>query len=58
VGLAASGGAARRLIEQGGAYVNGNRVSRFDELITLRNMTKDELLLAAGKKQRHKIEII
>ncbi|HSO67409.1 MAG TPA: tyrosine--tRNA ligase, partial [Desulfatirhabdiaceae bacterium] len=58
VGLTGSGGAARRLIEQGGAYVNGNRVSRFDKLITLCEITNNELLLAAGKKQRHKIEII
>jgi tyrosyl-tRNA synthetase len=28
-GLAASGGAARRLIEQGGAYVNGQRIDAF-----------------------------
>ncbi len=58
VGLVGSGGAARRLIEQGGAYVNGIRISRFDEPITLQNVTENEMLLAAGKKQRHKIEIV
>ncbi len=33
-GLASSGGDARRLIEQGGAYVNGQRIDSFDFLIS------------------------
>jgi tyrosyl-tRNA synthetase len=35
VGLAGSSGAARRLIQQGGGYVNGRRLERFDEMISL-----------------------
>ena len=34
VGLASSGSAARRLIEQGGAYVNGQRIESYDYLLT------------------------
>jgi tyrosyl-tRNA synthetase len=57
VGLATSGGAARRLIEQGGAYLNGQRIETFDSLITDNDMNDMELLLRAGKKRFHKIKI-
>jgi len=58
VGLASSGSAARRLIEQGGAYVNGQRIESFDDLLTERNIVGQEILLRAGKKRYHKIKII
>jgi len=54
-GLAGSGGAARRLIEQGGAYVNGSRVASFDQMITDGDLEQDEILLRSGKKRFHKI---
>lgn len=54
-GLANSGGAARRLIEQGGAYVNGSRVTAFDQMITDGDLKRDEILLRSGKKRFHKI---
>jgi tyrosyl-tRNA synthetase len=54
-GLAKSGGAARRLIEQGGAYLNGDRIAVFDQMITLNDFEKDEILLRSGKKKFHKI---
>ena len=57
VGLADSSGAARRLISQGGAYVNGERVAQFDQLITDKNINELEILLRAGKKRYHKIKI-
>ena len=57
-GLSPSGGAARRLISQGGAYVNGNRVNTFDELINESDINDMEILLRAGKKRYHKIRII
>ena len=57
-GLAASGGAARRLIEQGGAYINGERLtSSSDRLVTLDDVVDSEILLRAGKKRFHKIKI-
>ena len=58
VGLATSGSAARRLIEQGGAYVNGRRIELFDDLLTEGDIVDQEILLRAGKKRYHKIKII
>ena len=57
VGLASSGGAARRLIEQGGGYVNGQRVEAFDAPITESDMNGDEITLRAGKKKYHRIKV-
>ena len=54
-GLANSGGAARRLIEQGGAYVNGSRVLSYDQMITPGDLNRNEILLRSGKKRFHKI---
>ena len=51
-GFAKSKSEARRLITQGGAYVNGERIGSFDELITLDSMDDEgALLLRAGKKK-------
>jgi tyrosyl-tRNA synthetase len=58
VGLASSGSAARRLIEQGGAYVNGMRIESYDYLLTDRDIVDLEILLRAGKKRYHKIKLI
>jgi tyrosyl-tRNA synthetase len=55
--LTASGGAARRLIEQGGAYINGNRIDLFDYLVTDNDLDNSEIVLRAGKKRFHKIKI-
>ena len=57
VGLAQSASAARRLIEQGGAYINGQRVDSTDYLVTLNDAASDEIMLRAGKKKYHKITI-
>jgi tyrosyl-tRNA synthetase len=57
VGLADSSGAARRLIQQGGGYVNGRRLNRFDEMVTTNDISDMQVLLRAGKKHFHKIRI-
>lgn len=57
VGLANSGGAARRLIEQGGAYVNDVRVKSFDDLVSVKDLESDAIVLRAGKKRHHKISV-
>ncbi len=57
VGLANSGGAARRLITQGGAYINNERVETFDYSVSMADMKDGEILLRAGKKKYHKITI-
>jgi len=57
VGLAQSASSARRLIEQGGAYINGQRVESTDYMVTLSDVASDEIMLRAGKKKYHKIII-
>ena len=57
VGLAKSKGASRRLIDQGGAYINARRVESFDYLITDGDLNNMEILLRSGKKRFHKIKI-
>jgi tyrosyl-tRNA synthetase len=57
VGLANSSSASRRLIEQGGAYLNGKRIDSFDYLITDDDLVDMEMSLRSGKKHFHKIKI-
>ncbi len=57
IGLADSSGAARRLISQGGAYVNNNRVEGFDYKVNKNDVSNGEIVLRAGKKRYHKIKI-
>ena len=57
VGLVESSGAARRLIQQGGGYVNGRRLEMFDEIVNSNDINGNEILLRAGKKNFFKIKI-
>jgi len=57
VGLADTSSAARRLIAQGGAYLNGERLELFDYLITDSDINNMEILLKAGKKRFHKLKV-
>jgi tyrosyl-tRNA synthetase len=58
VGLANSGGAARRLIEQGGAYINGARVESIDQIVSSDDLDDQQtIVLRSGKKRYHKIEV-
>jgi tyrosyl-tRNA synthetase len=58
VGLAESSSAARRLIDQGGAYLNAQRIQTFDQLITAEDLDADRMLvLRSGKKRFHKIMV-
>jgi tyrosyl-tRNA synthetase len=54
-GLAASKSAARRLIEQGGASLNGARLTSIEALVTSANLHDGTLLLRAGKKRYHRV---
>jgi len=57
--LSTSGSEARRLIEQGGGYLNEKRVEKFDLMVTLEDFNeKGEVLLRAGKKKFHRIKIL
>jgi tyrosyl-tRNA synthetase len=55
VGLADTSGAARRLLKGGGGYVNGERITAFDQLITPQAAQDNALVLRAGKKRFHKV---
>jgi tyrosyl-tRNA synthetase len=57
VGLSKTGGEARRLIDQGGGYVNGQRLASGDIIIYSNDISNMEIVLRAGKKRFHKIRI-
>jgi tyrosyl-tRNA synthetase len=59
VALCASGSEARRLIEQGGAYISNKKVNKFDDLVKQEDFDlSGTLLLRAGKKKFHRIKIL
>ena len=56
VGLTPSRKEAKRMIEQGGLYVNDERIESIERLITLKDLGPDGgLLLKAGKKKVHRV---
>lgn len=55
VELCASRGEARRLIQQGGAYLNGERVSDVDHRVDAQAVVEGAILLRAGKKRHHRV---
>lgn len=57
-GLCSSRSEARRLIEQGGAYINGDRVRSYDELIGEDRIQGEGLLLRAGKKKYMRVVLV
>jgi len=54
-GLCATKSEARRLLSQGGGYINDRRIEAFDQLIRLEDFKDGELLLRAGKKKYHRV---
>ncbi len=57
VGLTPSRGEAKRLIKQGGLYVNDERIESLDRLLTIGDVKPDGMMLKAGKKKIHRIVI-
>ena len=57
-GLARSRSEARRLIAQGGAYINERQVAPVEQVVTLDDLRGDGLLLRAGKKRYHRVSIV
>jgi len=55
VGLCKSKSDARRLLNQGGGYLNDERIAAFDQLILTSHARDGEILLRAGKKKYHKL---
>ena len=54
-GLCKSRGEARRLISQGGGYLNNEKISAFDQRVSADDLGEDGLLLRAGKKRYMKV---
>lgn len=50
-GLCKTRGEARRLISQGGGYLNNERIQVFDQPISAKHLKNNSLLLKAGKKR-------
>ncbi len=57
IGLCKTRAEARRLITQGGGYVNGERLEAFDRIITTRDLKNDTILIRAGKKRYLRITL-
>lgn len=57
VGLTPSRGEAKRLIKQGGLYVNDVRIDSLERLLTPRDVGPDGMLLKAGKKKVRRVVI-
>lgn len=55
VGLVKSQSEARRLIEQGGAYLNENQVTTVDAQLSHTGLDGESVLLRAGKKRYHRV---
>lgn len=56
-GLAASKGAARRLIQQGGASLNGTRLDTVEATVTSTDVQDGAVILRAGKKRYHRVVV-
>jgi tyrosyl-tRNA synthetase len=50
-GLCKTRGEARRLLSQGGGYVNGKRIDAFDQVVGSKDLANGSILLRAGKKK-------
>jgi len=56
-GLTASKGEAKRLVTQGGAYVNQKRITKIDEIVDEKDIKENTILLRKGKKKYFRILI-
>ena len=54
-GLTRSRGDARRMVQQGGAYVNDQRISDVNHVLGEADLTPAGILLRAGKKRFHRL---
>ena len=55
VGLTTSKSEARRLIQQGGAYINEKQFKAIDVIVDVNLLEENALLLRAGKKRYHRV---
>jgi tyrosyl-tRNA synthetase len=57
VGLTRSKSEARRLLQQGGMYVNDQRIDSLEHTLGTVDLTPEGILLRAGKKKYHRIVV-
>ena len=57
VGLANSRSEARRLVQQGGAYINEKQYRAIDTIVDTNLLEENTLILRAGKKRYHRVVI-
>ena len=57
VGLANSRSVARRLVQQGGTYINEKQYRAIDTIVDANLLEENALLLRAGKKRYHRVVI-
>ena len=55
VGLTSSRGEAKRLVKQGGMYINDRRVDGLEWKMSEKDLTPQGILLRAGKKKYHRL---
>lgn len=58
IGFVKSNGEGRRLIQNGGIYIEEEAVEDFNVVVTEEDFTEDKLLLRKGKKNYHQIKLI
>ena len=56
-GLCKTRSEARRLISQGGGYLNDHRIQTFDQIINLKDLNNESLLIRAGKKRYMRVTL-
>lgn len=56
-GLAKSKGEARRLVQQGGAYINGEPVVSIEVMVSTEHVQNGAVLLRFGKKKFHRVVV-
>jgi len=58
VGLSESKSAARRLVQQGGAYLNGEQVESIERVVATDDVVDGAILLRAGKKRYRRVKSV
>lgn len=57
VSLASSKSDARRLVHQGGCYINNERILAIETIIDLSDLVDSHIMIRAGKKRLHRIVV-
>ncbi len=57
VGLTNSRSEARRLLTQGGVYVNEQRIEQAERALTVQDIQEESILLRVGKKKYHRLVV-